>query len=361
MNFTQLAKIGDKCEKTFRELFKNKVEWISLNIHLANKYYADRKERSAIVIDHSYLSKSGKHTAHTGKFWSGVAGDVKYGLEILGIGFTALGYDRNCIILDVVQSPNSDELKAKGMNRVDWCLKSLSDRKDQLLSMDTNLILADAAFSGHPFVKGLKQLGFFIVSRLRKDAALYYPAEPKEDNSVGRPPTKGGRLDPKALDHSKALEITEEGWAKAYDLLVWCTSLKSQIRLAICYDDEGNHKYFFSNDLTLNGEEIVKLYRSRFQVEFCFRDAHQFTGLGDCQARSEEKLGFSFNVSMLAVNTAKVLIKKQKLDLSVGEFKTLISNLYFANRIFRMSGLDPDTLLFRPEFLQFLGFKSIAA
>ena len=166
------------------------------------------------------------------------------------------------------------------MNRVDWCLKSLSDRKDRLLSKGTNLILADAAFSGHPFVSGLKQMGFFIVSRLRKDAALYYPAEPKKDNSVGRPPMKGDRLDPKALDHIKVREMTVEGWAKAYDLLVWCTSLKSKIRLAICYDDQGNHKYFFSNDLTLSGEEIVKLYRSRYQVEFCFRDAHQFTGLG---------------------------------------------------------------------------------
>ena len=56
LNFTQLAKIGDKCVKTFREFCRNQVEWISLNIHLANTYYADRKERSAIVIDHSYRS-----------------------------------------------------------------------------------------------------------------------------------------------------------------------------------------------------------------------------------------------------------------------------------------------------------------
>ena len=143
---------------------------------------------------------------------------------------------------------------------MDWCLKSLSDSKGRLLSKGTNLIVADAAFSGHPFVSGLKQMCFFIVSRLRKDAALYYPAEPKKDNSVGRPPMKGDRLDPKALDYIKVREMTVEGWAKAYDLLVWCTSLKSKIRLAICYDDEGNHKYFFSNDLTLSGEEIMKLY-----------------------------------------------------------------------------------------------------
>jgi hypothetical protein len=34
------------------------------------------------------------------------------------------------------------------------------------------------------------------------------------------------------------------------------------------------------------------MYRLRFQIEFLYRDAKQFTGLNDCQARSPSKLNF---------------------------------------------------------------------
>ena len=34
----------------------------------------------------------------------------------------------------------------------------------------------------------------------------------------------------------------------------------------------------------------------RFQIEFLFRDAKQFTGLEDCQARDPVKLAFHFNL-----------------------------------------------------------------
>ena len=46
----------------------------------------DKLDRKAIAIDPSYISKSGKRTPWIGYFWSGCAGQVKRGLEIMGIG-----------------------------------------------------------------------------------------------------------------------------------------------------------------------------------------------------------------------------------------------------------------------------------
>jgi hypothetical protein len=40
--------------------------------------------------------------------------------------------------------------------------------------------------------------------------------------------------------------------------------------------------------------------------EFIFRDAKQFTGMCDCQARSAEKLDFHVNASLMALNLARV-------------------------------------------------------
>mgnify|MGYP003439838048 CR=1 FL=1 len=39
---------------------------------------------------------------------------------------------------------------------------------------------------------------------------------------------------------------------------------------------------------------IIQYYKSRFQIEFFYRDAKQDTGLNHCQARSENKLNFHF-------------------------------------------------------------------
>ncbi len=58
--------------------------------------------------------------------------------------------------------------------------------------------------------------------------------------------------------------------------------------------------------LSFNRELILEYYRTRFQIEFIYRDAKQFTGLNDCQARSEIKLHFHFNASLTAINLAKI-------------------------------------------------------
>jgi IS4 transposase len=50
----------------------------------------------------------------------------------------------------------------------------------------------------------------------------------------------------------------------------------------------------------------VSYYRSRFQIEFLYRDAKQHCGLTDCQARSKNKLDFHFNAALTTVNLAKM-------------------------------------------------------
>ena len=40
---------------------------------------------------------------------------------------------------------------------------------------------------------------------------------------------------------------------------------------------------------------MLRTYRSRFQIEFCFRDAKQYTGVKHCQARHKNQLEYSYN------------------------------------------------------------------
>jgi hypothetical protein len=53
----------------------------------------------------------------------------------------------------------------------------------------------------------------------------------------------------------------------------------------------------------------LRYYKARFQIEFLFRDAKQFTGLNDHQVRDQKKLDFHLNLSLTALNLLPVFVK----------------------------------------------------
>lgn len=84
VNFTQMERIGTYSEKSYRQLYTQRLDWLCLNVELSKMYFP-QSSRKAIVIDPSFVKKSGKKTPHVGKFWSGTASAMKHGLEVLGI------------------------------------------------------------------------------------------------------------------------------------------------------------------------------------------------------------------------------------------------------------------------------------
>jgi hypothetical protein len=79
---------------------------------------------------------------------------------------------------------------------------------------------------------------------------------------------------------------------------------------------ENARKLYFSTDVSMDPNDILLYYHSRFQIEFLYRDGKQHTGLNDSQARSENKLHFQFNASLTSINIAKAIpILYQKSEL----------------------------------------------
>ena len=118
--------------------------------------------------------------------------------------------------------------------------------------------------------------------------------------------------------------------------------MKRDIKIVVHYPESGGHKIYFSTDLDMAAKDIIEYYRTRFQIEFCFRDSKQFTGLNDCQARDLKKLDFAFNASLASVNIAKVIRQRYYPSLSIGLLKACLSNIYILKRIFSKSGLRPN-------------------
>ena len=89
--------------------------------------------------------------------------------------------------------------------------------------------------------------------------------------------------------------------------------------------------YFFGC-LPISARDIFDIYRTRFQLEFVFRDAKQFTGLTHCQTKNNEALSFAINASLTSINLARAFARQQGMDLSVGSTKTLLHNAAMVDR-----------------------------
>ena len=83
--------------------------------------------------------------------------------------------------------------------------------------------------------------------------------------------------------------------------------IKRQIRVSMLRRVmSGKYVLLFSTDVEMDAFEVVAIYRSRFQVEFLFREGKQELGLNDCQARDEKALSFHFNLSLSALNLLRL-------------------------------------------------------
>ena len=356
VNFTQMGRYGKRGEQCYRQTAERSVDWIGMNMWLSAHAFKNGKGRNAIAIDPSYIKKSGKCTPCVGPYWSGSAGAVKRGLEILGIGIIDVDL-HECMMLKAVQTTldNGNE----DMSLYDWYAKVLKDNK-QALQRTTSVLVADSAFSKKPFIDKMLGIGFNVVSRLRRDAALYYLWDGNPTGKPGRPRVKGDKIDFSNIDKSKVKMLdTDESTGQVYALKAWCKSLQRKISLVIHILPSGGHRLYFSTDENMSGRDVMEYYCTRFQIEFCFRDAKQFVGLNDCQARDKRKLDFAFNSSFTAVNVAKIMCKEY--NLSIGRLKALIVNAYYAQRIIDVFEKNPNTQLNHKIVNEIFGFAADAA
>jgi IS4 transposase len=68
----------------------------------------------------------------------------------------------------------------------------------------------------------------------------------------------------------------------------------------------------FSTDTELEASTIYRYYKARFQIEFLLRDAKQFAGFSDGQARDKKALHFQFKASVATVNMARIMARQEQ-------------------------------------------------
>jgi hypothetical protein len=111
----------------------------------------------------------------------------------------------------------------------------------------------------------------------------------------------------------------------------------------------------FCTDTQLDAVTIYRYYKARFQIEFIFRDAKQFTGLNHCQARRQESLDFHFNASLSALNLAKIDAYRSfdydpETPFSMASQKMVYFNEHLLQKVFSILDLDLCLIKCNPEF-----------
>jgi hypothetical protein len=365
INFYQLERYGKFSEQRYRQQFEKPFDFMELNKQLSISYGSGR---FAIAFDPSYISKSGKHTPGLGRYWSGCAQASKWGIEISGIA--AVDIDNNFAFhLEAVQTPGSKGDPGTDENLLDWYGNVLHGRKESLIKL-SSYIVADAYFAKKPFADKVLSMDMHLISRLRDDADLKYLFTGNKTGKKGRPRKHDGKIDWAGLNLDYFEIINTDTQTTVYSAIVYSKAFKRNIKIACEFTAiekaKVTHKIYFSTDLEMETSDIIKYYRSRFQIEFLYRDGKQHTGLEHSQARSGNKLDFHFNTALTSINIARVchwlnLPKEKREAFSMADVKTLYHNMLLLQRFIDVFAINTNKTKNQDIVKELIYYGTIAA
>ena len=154
---------------------------------------------------------------------------------------------------------------------------------------------------------------------------------------------------------------------QVYAAVLYCLQLKQKILAAfIYYPGKEKPEIIVATDIEMDAMKMCRYYGLRFQVEFLIRDAKQYAGLEDCQARSQQKLHSHFNIAMTVVSVAKAAYHLsvpvvQRGSFSMADIKMLHMNQLITKRIFSNLALDLSCKKIKNIYNQCLNFGRLRA
>lgn len=363
INFLQFGRYSLFGEQRFRRQFETGFDFFCFNKALSAPWIGTR---NAVAFDPSFIHKSGKQTPGIGYFWSGCAGRALRGIEILGL--SVIDADtRLSFHLEAIQTPPSSCLHDNGLTLVDWYAGAIKKHIEQILSI-TRYVVADAYFSKKSFVEQIRGCALHLVSKLRDDAYLSYLSKKPKTGKKGRPKKHGEKVDVKNLNPEHFNQVVNDQGIKAFSGIVYSKSLGLNILLVIEeFQIKGKtiYRLLFSTDTEQAPIDVVDIYHTRFQIEFGFRDAKQFAGLENSQARSGNKLNFHFNTALTTVNIAKIMQLSnpdtRENSFSMATYKILFHNTLLLSRFFRLFAINPNSIKNHQHVKELLNFGTMAA
>jgi hypothetical protein len=412
VNFTNLSRYSDLSEKTYRRQYAQSFNYLGFNAQMITVAIAATATVIG-VMDASFCRKSGKHTYGLDWFYNGSASRTQRGLEISVIAVVDVAQQRayTLSVQQTAATPPHLKKKTKGkpeskttvsqaqiqairetleqlppapaepsvlaveseeMTRIDQYLDQLKKARVHF-PPQLQYVAVDGAYSKQKFVDGVVSLDLQMVGKLRSDANMRYLYSGEQ-----KPRGAKRKYDSKVrLDDLSRFELVEQiaPNLNLYSATVWHVSLKRPIRLACLVDTrkpgKTGYALLFSTDIDLDAKLLLSYYKSRFQIEFIFRDAKQFTGLCDAQTRNAKRLDFHFNASLTALNLAKYEDQcrhqpipgspQESVPFSMSSSKRIAFNDHLLELFISKLALDPTLIKSHPNYENLRYYGIIAA
>jgi len=374
--------------RTVQRFFATVLPWATLFWVFFRQHVYRADEVYLLVGDEVVATKAGKHTHGLDRFFSSLYGKPVPGLAFFTLSFVSI-QQRRSFPIHVEQVVRSDAEKAaskakaaakkqppstakrrpgrpkgsKNTPKADGALSPELLRITGMLGALRQLIagvvsltylVLDGHFGNHNALQMARQHNLHLISKLRCDAALYFPYT---GPYAGRGPHRkyGHKVDYDHLPAQYLKETTLEGpiqtslyqaqllhkeFAHPLNVVIIVkTNLRTQARA---------HVILFSSDLDLAYAPLVDYYGLRFQIEFNFRDAKQYWGLEDFMNVTPAGVTNAANLSLFMVNVAyrlRAARHPRDPDYSVLDLKADCRGYKYVEETIKMLPEKPEPVL----------------
>jgi len=372
VNFLNLARYADYSERSLRRHFRQDFDFLDFNLRATQMTVASSATQ-LLGQDTSFIPKSGKLTYGLDKFFDSCRGRATKGLEVSLLSL--IDVERHTAdALSVKQTPpalsTQTTTTASGterVTRVDFYLEQLRSVRPRLPEA-VQYGVFDGYYAKRKFIDGVCALSLHAISKLRHDARLRYLYHGAQKKRGGRR-RFDGQVSVADLGRCESVGTVDE-CLDLYTAVVNSISLQRNIRIVVIINRKEQEKprlaMLFSTDTQLSAASIFRYYKARFQLEFLFRDAKQFTGLVECQARDEKALDFHFNAALSTVNLAKIEAQRrhareEAMVFSLFSWKQRYFNEQFLELIISKLELEPEMIKNHPQYEYLRDYGAIAA
>ena len=336
--------------RTIQRFYNTFIPWGTLCWEFFRTYLFDPESVYLLAGDESIVAKSGDETYGLSRFFASTYGKTIPGLAFFAVSLISVKKRRSYPMLmeqllrgEASTTPKMTQTspkkatvsktsetkgkpgrpkESKNRNKTEVVL---NDTLKQIRSMLKRVLatiegfipiryfLLDGYFGNNNTLQMVRACGLHLISKLRRDAALYLPPTTPYQGR-GRPPLYGEKFNPKDIDSKYRVSTQTQANITTEVYQMRCQHKRFPEPLnVVCLlkinakTQEKSHVLLFSSDLDLDAETLIDYYALRFQIEFNFRDAKQFWGLDDFMNVKEITVNNAANLSMFMVNVVAKL------------------------------------------------------
>lgn len=324
--------------RTLQRLYHTPFDWLTLHWIFLKTHLVSPDKFYLLAGDEVVEAKAGKKTHGVGRFYSGLAQRVIPSISALALSLVDVESRQSypLYVQQIIpQSPSETDVVppvkrgrgrpkgSKSYAKPDPMLSPLLQLLGQMITaiqaqiayLQVKHIVLDGNFGNYPSTWLVRQIGLHIISKMKRNAALYLPYSGSKPPR-GPSPRYGDKVNYQHLPQSAQVtsRVEEDYRIETYQLQLYHKDYPDLLNVVVLVkthlpSDKRGHIVLFSTDLNLTAEQIVDYYSLRFQIEFNFRDTKQHWGLNDFMTVKPLAVTNSINLAFFMVNCSQVMLQ----------------------------------------------------